>query len=100
LALQEILLAGCPTVGVRTGAAFVEHAVTGMLVDRLPPGRQCIARDDDASALATYLDALHRAQSLDRQAVRAHAASTFATVRIVDQVIEALDVARTCPAAD
>ena len=25
LALQEILLAGCPTVGVRTGAPFVEH---------------------------------------------------------------------------
>jgi hypothetical protein len=94
LALQEILLAGCPTVGVRTGAAFVEHGVTGILVDRLPPGQQCIASDDDAAALATYLDALRRAHSLDRHVVRAHAASTFATVRIVDQVTEALEAAR------
>ena len=29
LALQEILLAGCPTVGVRTGASFVRHGETG-----------------------------------------------------------------------
>ena len=37
LALQEILLAGCPTVGVRTGASFVRHGetlnVSGQLVD-------------------------------------------------------------------
>jgi glycosyltransferase involved in cell wall biosynthesis len=37
LALQEILLAGCPAVGVRTGASFVQHGLTGYLVDRLPP---------------------------------------------------------------
>jgi hypothetical protein len=39
LALQEILLAGCPTVGVRTGAAFVRDGVTGVLVERLPRGQ-------------------------------------------------------------
>ena len=37
LALQKILLAGCPTVGVRTGASFVRHGETGIVVDRLPP---------------------------------------------------------------
>ena len=37
LAMQEILLAGCPTVGVRTGASFVRHGETGIVVERLPP---------------------------------------------------------------
>ena len=36
LALQEILLAGCPTVGVRTGAPYVEHGFSGFWVERLP----------------------------------------------------------------
>ena len=47
LALQEILLAGCPTVGVRTGAAFVRYGATGFVVDRLPLGRQCVGGEDD-----------------------------------------------------
>ena len=35
LALQEILLAGCLVVGVRTGASFVKTGETGIVVDRL-----------------------------------------------------------------
>lgn len=58
LALQEILLAGCPVVGVRTGAAFVQHGVTGTLVDRLPPGRTCISADADQAVLAIFADAI------------------------------------------
>jgi hypothetical protein len=50
LALQKILLAGCPTVGVRTGAAFVRTGETGIVVDRLPPGRQRAESDDDAGS--------------------------------------------------
>jgi hypothetical protein len=38
LALQEILLAGCPTVGVPTGMAFVRDGITGVL------GRQVATR--------------------------------------------------------
>ena len=34
LALQEILLAGCPTVGVRTKASFVRTSETGVVVRR------------------------------------------------------------------
>ena len=49
---QEILLAGCPTVGVQTGAWFVKIGETGVLVDRLPPGRQCVETDEDERALA------------------------------------------------
>ncbi len=94
LALQEILLAGCPTVGVRTGASFVQHGLTGYLVDRLPPGRQCVASDVDAAALANFIAALHQTQYLDRPAVRARAAEHFATERIVGVVLSVLAAAR------
>jgi len=96
LALQEILLAGCPTVGVRTGAPFVQHGLTGHLVDRLPPGRRCVADDEDDKALVSYLDTLERAQALDRRSVRAAAAEQFRTERIEDAVIDALEHIR-CP---
>ncbi len=100
LALQEILLAGCPTVGVRTGAAFVRHEINGYLVDRLPPGRECVTNDAEAAALEAYLAAIAQAQGLDRYCVRAAAAEDFATDRIVDRVISALDSAREYLAAD
>ncbi|MBX3442980.1 MAG: glycosyltransferase [Planctomyces sp.] len=98
LALQEILLAGCPTVGVRTGASFVRDGVTGFVVDRLPPGRQCVENDGDQLALGVYLDAITRAQNLDRHAVRAAAEQQFSSDAIVRGVIGALDGLRavTC----
>src|SRR5262249_37933747 len=74
LALQEILLAGCPAVGVATGAPFVRDGLTGSRVGRLPPGQECVAGDDDRAALDAYMDAVRRAQGLDRKAVRAAAA--------------------------
>jgi hypothetical protein len=98
LALQEILLAGCPTVGVRTGAAFVCQGVNGCLVERLPPARQCVTSDDDAVQLQLFMDAVQQAQAMDRQAVRAHAADSFAPRRIVDSVVAALEMARAAPA--
>ena len=90
LALQEILLAGCPTVGVRTGAAFVEHGQTGVIVGRLPPGFSCVTCEEDAIALDAFLDAIELAQTLDRHTVRALAADQFNTTRIVDQLLESL----------
>ena len=35
LALAEILLAGCPAVGISRGAPFVEPGRSGVLLDRL-----------------------------------------------------------------
>jgi hypothetical protein len=95
LALQEILLAGCPTIGVRTGAAFVRDDVTGFVVDRLPPGRQCVENDSDQIALAVYLDALARAQALDRTSVRAATERDFRSNAIVERSIAAVDPFRT-----
>ena len=92
LALQEILLAGCPTVGVRTGASFVHTGETGVIVDRLPPGGQSVVRDSDASALK--VDSLGRTLSFDRHTVRERAAIQFNTNRVLDAVVSALDAAR------
>ncbi|MHB9067179.1 MAG: winged helix-turn-helix domain-containing protein, partial [Pirellulaceae bacterium] len=90
LALQEILLAGCSTVGVRTGASFVKTGETGVLVDRLPPGRQCVETDEDERALAVYMEAVDVAKSMDHESVRQRAGEQFATPRIADHVIAAL----------
>ena len=90
LALQEILLAGCPTVGVRTGASFVKSGETGVLVDRLPPGRQCVETDDDERALAGYLEAVEQAQAMCRESVRQLSAEQFDTGSIVNQVVKTL----------
>jgi hypothetical protein len=94
LALQEILLAGCPTVGVRTGAAFVRTGETGVVVDRLPPGRHCVESDEDKRALVEYLIALEQAQWMDRQCVRVRAAVEFQTDGVIDQLIGTLDELR------
>ena len=90
LALQEILLAGCPTVGVRTGASFVRHGEMGIVVKRLPPGAACVECEQDAVALDTFIDAVEQAQSIDRRSVRSLAADQFDTTRIVDGLLESI----------
>ncbi len=70
LALQEILLAGCPTVGVRTGAPFIEHGVTGYFVDRLPPGKSNVTSVFEESSLEKYVSNLNIAMEIDRRHVR------------------------------
>lgn len=89
LALQEILLAGGPAVGVRTGASFARDGATGYIVERPPPGRECVANDDDEACLRLYFDAIHRAESFDRKAVRSNAAADFATSSILSGLIAA-----------
>ena len=94
LALQEILLAGGPTVGVRTGASFVRTGETGVVVDRLPPGQLCVETDDDERALTEYLESIEQAQAMDRSGVRNRAAQLFDTERIMDAVITSLHPTR------
>ncbi|WP_425619233.1 glycosyltransferase [Anatilimnocola sp. NA78] len=94
LALVEILLAGCPVVGVRTGAALVQQGVTGLLVERLPSGDSCANRRIADPAAMQFLQALEQIQAFDRSAVRIAAAAEFSTSRIVDQLLLALDELR------
>jgi hypothetical protein len=76
LALAEILLAGCPAVGMPRGAPFVEPGRSGVLLARLDP-QSC-------------LDAVARCRQLDRVAVRALAVGRFDARRIVGVIVRAL----------
>ena len=92
LALQEILLAGCPTVGVRTGASFVRHGETGIVVDRLPPGASCVECDANAVALDAFIDAIEQARTIDQPSVHAIAAAQFNTASIMNKVMSSIAV--------
>ena len=75
--LHRRQLSGRLTVGLGTGPSFVRHGETGVVVDRLPPGRQCAETDEDVRALAVFLDAIEQAQAMDRHRVRERAAEEF-----------------------
>ena len=80
LALAEILLCGCPTVGLPTGAPFVLPGQSGILLDRLD--------------FAQCVEAFGQCHALDRDAVASLAATQFDAQRIVGTVLDALDAAR------
>jgi len=73
-------------VGVRTGAPFIYDGVTGLFIDRLPPGAKCVKNNADSSALDAYRNSVHRVTEMDRRSVRVAAAAEFDTERIVDRV--------------
>jgi hypothetical protein len=79
LALAEILLAGCPTVGVPRGAPFIAPGRTGVYVERFEP--------------ETLLAAIERCAVLQRESVARAAAEQFDTERIVDVVLRSLAMA-------
>lgn len=60
LSLHEILLAGCPTSGVRTVAVFLLTGETGVMVDGAPPGALCAESDGGVRALAVCIEAVKR----------------------------------------
>ena len=95
LALQEILLAGCPTVGVRTGASLMRDGVTGAVVDRLPPGPARVSADFEQMAFDSYLQPIEQARTMNRKSVRQQVAEEFDTESIVDAVIAMLANNRT-----
>ena len=75
---------------VRTGVSLVRTAEKSVVVDRLPPGRQCAETDDDVRALAVLMEAIEQAQVLDRHSVREQAAAEFDNCHIVDSVLTML----------
>ncbi len=80
LALAEILLAGCPAVGVARGAPWIVDGSTGFQSRSLEYTAVC--------------DAIDRAAVLDRQRVRTVALERFDSKRIVETILRALDDAR------
>ena len=98
LALQEILRAGCPTVGVRTGASCVEHGLTGFLVDRLPPDGNAWRVTRTKPPWRPILTRSIRPKPSTAAPVRERTIEAFGTDRIVGTVICALDTVRFCAA--
>jgi hypothetical protein len=80
LALAEILLAGCPAVGIPRGAPFVQPGRTGVLIERF--------------GLDACCQAVAACQQLDREAAAALAAEQFDTARTVRTIVSALDRCR------
>lgn len=76
LALAEILLAGCPAVGVPRGAPWIRHARTGYRVACFDPVAVCRA--------------IGNCHGLSRQTVRDHAQRRFDTARTVRIILAAL----------
>ena len=77
LALAEILLSGCPAVGISRGAPFIEPGRTGAVVERLDP-QSC-------------LEAVAGCRQLDRRRVSEAAAVQFDARRIVGVIAAALE---------
>ena len=96
LAQEEILLAGCPVVGVRTGASLVKTGITGIQLDsgRLPPGRKFVKTDEDQELLRRFVDGIRQVMVMSRKEVRALAAREFGTYGIVERVLAALESGR------
>jgi hypothetical protein len=53
-----------------------------------------VETDGQRGSLAAYLDAIRRAQELDRRPVRQHATVDFDSRQIVDAVLHALEAVR------
>ncbi len=83
LALAEILLSGCPTIGLPNGAPFIRPGHTGIVLKRFRP-REC-------------LEGVAACHQLDRATVAAVAAEQFATAGIVATITHALDRVRRRP---
>ena len=82
LGLAEILLAGCPAVGIERGAPWIETGRTGVRIDRLTAA-------EVHAGVEQVLDG-----TLSREQVRAEALAMFDTDRTLDVIFDALDAAR------
>ena len=88
-------LAGCPVVGVRTWVPFIQDGVTGLFVERLPPGAKCVKNNADEGALAAFQSALAQAFGMDRNRTREDAACSLHPRVIRNTLLMSLEVARS-----
>src|SRR5262249_14306780 len=68
VAIAEILLAGCPVVGLPRGAPFIEEGVNGVYVKEFPP-----TSDQSLPSFRRWCQAIERCHSIDRGFVSAAA---------------------------
>jgi len=89
IATAEILLSGCPIVGVTRGAPFITDGVTGIFVPAIPQAKSSLPE------FKIYVDALRAAMEFDRSVVREYAEAQFDNNKILETVVNALDRARS-----
>jgi len=82
LALAEIMLCGCPAIGIERGAPWIETGTTGIRVEAL-------TLDAISAAAVEILDG-----DWSRERVRLLAQRRFDPLLVADQVLAALDAAR------
>lgn len=80
LATQEIMLAGCPVVGIERGAPLVVHDRTGIRIDTWD--------------VRSFVEGIERSWQLDRREVRAAAIKLFDEDKIASTVVGYLDAVR------
>lgn len=76
LALAEVLLCGCPAVGIARGAPFIRPGQNGVLLDALAPAR--------------VIGAVEECAAMDREQVATLARREFDPRRIAERVLAAL----------
>ena len=64
--------------------------VNGVVVERLPPGKQCAGSSEELQTLELLIESIGTAQAMTRIDVRNRAREDFKTDCIVDQVINSL----------
>ena len=77
LALAEVLLCGCPAVGIRRGAPWIDHRLNGAVVPSLDIG--------------LLVEGIGLAQALSRERVAAAARRRFHPRTVVRQIVEAVE---------
>lgn len=93
LALQEILLAGCPAVGVRTGVPYLKDHLLGKIVRKLPPGKG-FCSSSDLSHLDRFIKSIAEISFLNRDTIRSIAKSQFNCHAVADDILTRLNVLR------
>jgi len=54
-----------------------------------------MANEADETALAAYIEAISKAQRMNRQAIREEAAADLGTIRVLEMHLTGLNLART-----
>jgi len=90
LALAEILLSGCPVVGIPRGAPFIEEGRNGHLLTMFPAdGRP------ENEVLAVWAEAIEKCHALDRDKVHAMSLDQFSSEKVAVRVFGLLDEVRS-----
>jgi hypothetical protein len=99
IASAEILLCGCPILGLHGGGSAIQPLEVGRSYgwDRLPPGAACCTDEKDRERLAVLIEDIHASikhADEERPYCRSKALEAFGSDAVLDKIILALERAR------